>query len=60
MTRRNKTEDCRACFARDCDCDCRTCTAAREQRERLHESPHETLVQALVAAMSATREKDTP
>lgn len=30
--RRDKSVDCEACWQRDCDCECRTCSAARIRR----------------------------
>lgn len=49
--RLNKDKDCRACFAKYCDCECKTCKAAFERNNKL--SPTELILENLESALEA-------
>lgn len=36
--------DCEACYQRDCDCECRTCEAARELQRQIATVARDTIV----------------
>ncbi len=38
MKLRKSGKDCHACFLKDCDCECKTCVAARERNRELSQN----------------------